>query len=125
MKVDLGFNSFDEVKDHPMLESFLASFEQLLEGAGHSVDDLLSGENLLENTENNSKGVALIADAFHTCFDICKAMPEDDAGKIEVKASIPKVASAHVCICSKGLGKAITLGARTMYEGEFRERHEY
>jgi hypothetical protein len=40
--VDLTFDDFDEVREHPMADSFLLSLEQIIQGAfGSSVGDML------------------------------------------------------------------------------------
>ena len=50
--VDLNFEDYEDVKNLPMMEPFLANFNQLFEGAlGQDLDTLLSGDERINLEE--------------------------------------------------------------------------
>jgi hypothetical protein len=54
-QVDLAFDDYNELKDLPMLEPFMANFNQLFEGAlGEDIDTLLEDKIDLSALEGNT-----------------------------------------------------------------------
>lgn len=54
-QVDLAFEDFNELKDLPMLEPFMANFNQIFEGAlGEDVDTLIEDKIDLSALEGNT-----------------------------------------------------------------------
>jgi hypothetical protein len=50
--IDLNFEDYEEIKDLPMMEPFLANFNQLFEGAlGQDLETLLSGDERINLEE--------------------------------------------------------------------------
>lgn len=50
--IDLSFEDYEEVKDLPMMEPFLANFNQLFEGAlGQDIETLLKGDERINLEE--------------------------------------------------------------------------
>lgn len=124
-KIDLDFDSFDELKDLPMFEPLLANFAQLFEGIiGSDVETMLTDRIELQEGQDLNKHLKLIIEFMHTMFDVCQNMATE--GKVELAASFPNVASLNLDISSEDLGKAILLGLRsTFYEKQIKPKYEW
>jgi len=112
-KIDLDFDSFDELKELPMLAPLLANFAQLFEGmSGSDVDTILAGKiELVEEGEEKKQDLRSIIELIHAFYDVFQNMAQE--GEVEVNASFPNVASLNLKISSEDLGKAILLGLKS------------
>lgn len=110
MSLELDFDSFNDLKEHPMAEPFLANFEQLLEGmAGSDLNTILSeriDNDVYEKIPYPSKKAEV--DAYHCLLDILDNM----GNSISITASVPNLASAQIDFTSKDIGKAATIALK-------------
>ena len=119
----IEFDSFDELKELPMLQPLLANFAQLFEGVtGSDVETMLSDRIQMEEGVEIKSYLKLMIEFMHTIFDICEKM----AGEIELNFTFPKVAGVKLNITSEDLGKVILLLVRaTMYEKKVKPKYEW
>ena len=115
-KIELGFEDFAEIKDFAMMEPFLASFSQLLEGmAGSDVETMLSDRIEIEEGTEIPAYLKQVIEFMHTLFNVLQNMHED--GEMEVNFSFPNIASAKVNVTTKDLGLALMLALKaTVYD---------
>ena len=109
-----------------MMEPFHANFSQLFEGmAGGEVDAMLEERCDLSVLEEGklSEKTKMAMEFIHTLFDIFKEM--SDSGEIEINGSIPNIASLNFNVKSEGLGTALHLATKLVYDGKFKPRYEY
>jgi hypothetical protein len=125
-KIELGSDAFGDIKELSMMEPFLANFSQLFEGmAGGEVDAMLEERCDLSVLEEGKLGekTKKAMEFIHTLFDIFKEM--SDSGEIEINGSIPNIASLNFNVKSEGLGTALHLATKLVYDGGFKARYEY
>ena len=97
-QVDLAFEDYDELKDLPLLEPFLANFNQLFEGAtGQDLDTVLDESNRIDVSsipDDAPKSLTQFKqaiDLIHAWLDLLAVAHED--GDLQVSAVWPKIAS--------------------------------
>ena len=124
-KIELGFDDFAEIKDFAMMEPFLASFGQLLEGmVGSDVETMLSERIEIEEGQDIPAHLKLAIDFMHTLFDIFQEMHE--SGEMELNASFPNIASAKLNVTTMDLGKALILALKaSVYDTKIKPKYDW
>lgn len=111
--VNLKFDDIEELKEHPMMQTFLVNFGQLVEsGSGQEINDILADKCDLsaytdaqredDETMRGIKALEMVHDGLDLSNDL------DDT--IEFKAAWPQLAMVEGSVKSQGLGKAVGLG---------------
>jgi len=132
--VTLKFDDIEELKEHPMMQTFLVNFGQLIESAiGQETDDILADRCDLstyteeqkqdDETKLEIKAMEMVHDGLDMANDL------DDT--VEFKAAWPQLAMVEGSVKSQGLGKAVGLGLmmglyntvlKPTYESRMREQ---
>ena len=111
--VSLKFDDIEELKEHPMMQTFLVNFGQLIESAvGQETDDILADRCDMEaysaeqKEDNETKLEMKAMNMVHDALDMLNDM--DDT--IEFTGVWPQLVMCEGHVKSEGLGKAAALG---------------
>jgi hypothetical protein len=109
--IHLEFEDMDEIKDHPMAQPMMISFEQLFEGMmGSSVEDIMAMTLDLEGKEGEgAEWESLIAGIKGR--DDLMSLVKSMGNNMSIKIAVPDfLVSVQLDINAPGIGKALALG---------------
>jgi hypothetical protein len=110
--VNIQFDDFDEVKEHPMAGPFLASFSQLAEGALGDKEEMMKLPEFTKTGDlsRRESEVKLACEVIAVIHAIIKDMDDSSDSQVEFRGACPKVgASGLVQVKSEGLAEALML----------------
>lgn len=117
------FDSWDDVKDLPQLESFLPSFMDLVSGM-LQVDLSDVGEDRIDlETSKLPDDQKLLVEAVHLALDLFGQLTED--GEVSVVQIIGDLGGSRIQLKSQGLGKAVQVGLNHFVYKGLRAMNEF
>lgn len=123
-KLDIVFNEYEEILEHPMLSKFMLSFSQVFEKLFEQKPDALAKKRLdrgqIKLDENSydyesMKNLVALIDLVNDAFDSFNSLDYETFDNINIKIlNMNLPISAEINLNSKGLGNAIHLGANAL-----------
>ena len=115
-QVDVKFEDFEDLRDHPSMVAFMADLSQFLEGLFEAdLKEVLTERidmdaEIPDNFKDSDSLKQTLAQAklCHTAFDIFDMIGTEETS-VEVRASWDKAATVDMKIKSADLGKGFTL----------------